>query len=294
MLILAPWQGQSQLVRGARLYLGVCSIIVFALSVLLITLGINRNWTNNLFLLNPFLSIVVIGATAIPTAVLCGAGALTANRLILFVYMLTTVLIAVVLLYISILCFVFQQFFETDLKTAGAVCIVAFLALACSVGAAAIVGGWNDWARPKMPGLLNAVLVILASLFLYIAVYVDRRENTTDARFAITVAGLVLVNSLEGCVAIITRWVRAFKAHALGSLVLGMLCIIVAAACISAGTVLSHSNEVEASESDRLMLVGSYALIAAMVIFLECGFLVHEIMTTELPFEFAKPTESIP
>jgi hypothetical protein len=309
MNLITPLAGQKPIIQGARIYLAASSLVVFALAVALISIGVSKPWPEHIgsFLFNPFLTITAVGGVSIPLALICFAGAVTCHRLILFVYIILSLIADTLLLYAGVLCLVSNATTNTliaqdltrvfagklNLVSGGSVCIVAALVQLLSIVGAALVAGWA-WTKGKLPGILNFVILILASLFEYASAYNDEETSTVNSRFAVAVSTFVVTNALLGIIAIITRWRKTLKVHTACSLGLGMMCILVATACIAAGNVrASIQTTATIYVADRMLLVGSYALIASLAIFAEAGFLIHELLyPEEAPYE--APTESIP
>ena len=292
MKFFKPFKDDDRLVILARVYMLASSLVVFGLGAALVSFGTSQTWPSGSFLFNPYLSMVVIGSISIPGSMLAFAGAATAHRLILFIYMISAILMTVLLMYAGVLCFLCSQTSivlardlnrflggSVKLTTAGGICIASSVLLLLSYASASITARWS-WTKPKMAGVLNFVTLVLAAMFLYITIFTDESASSTNSRFALAVSVFALANAIFGGFALVTRWQRTLKAHATISYLVAMLCVIASSACIAAGNVRAAVGETQSSlfGSNRLLFVGSYSLISCLAIFAEVGFIAEEIL----------------
>ena len=194
------------------------------------------------------------------------------------------------------------------LTLGGSICAAGAAMMMASLACAARVAGWR-WTISKLPATLNLVALVLAGILLLIAAASDMKASTDNTRFAIAAGSFGVVSSVFGFFALALRWPRALRAHAISTIVLAVIGVTVAAACIAAGNVraaeslcgdmdMDEDNAPPSGNStlpppppmvhpecevagrlsgDRLLLIGSYAVVASLTSFFEAALLWREI-----------------
>ena len=332
MLLGKGWKESTLCVRLCRLYLGVEALVKFGLAVALLANGAakTKTWPAD-GLLNPYASMLAVGALGVPASVVAMAGAITANRLLLFLYVFSIIILATLLAYGSVVCFVSAKTttklastlskYVNDVShlggaSAGALTIGGSVCAACaalslvSLACAARAAGWR-WTITKMPATLNMVALILSGILLLIASASDLTASTDNTRFAVAAGCFGVLNSLFGFFTLVLRWPRCMRIHASTTVALAVVGVAVASACIAAGNVRASESVCDAIAAlqqsappsgnettpaspppafppeclvagrlsgDRLLLVGSYAVVASVTSFVHTALLWREIM----------------
>jgi hypothetical protein len=321
--------------KACRAYLTSEALAGFGLGIALLIHGASKtkHWPAE-GLLDPYASMTALGAVSVPSSLLALAGAATKNRFVLFVYIIFSIVAVTLMVYASIVCFVCAKtstalastlttYFHgvshhfgatevAELELGGTFCAVSAGLLSVSIACATQIAG-SAWTLQKMPATLNTVALVLAGILLAIAVNADTSASTDNSRFAIASGVFDIVSCLFGFFSLAVGWPKCLRAHALSTIVLAVMGVTVAAACISAGNVrasesmcnllaaqLGGGNSTDASpppfppeclvegrlSSDRLLLIGCYALVASLTNFAEVAFIVRDWSSD------AKPPES--
>jgi hypothetical protein len=194
----------------------------------------------------------------------------------------------------------------------GSVLVGAAVLAVLSIAAAAHVAG-GAWARAKMPGMLTGVNMALSAALLALAVAVNDAGSDDNTRFGIVAGCFGICNSILGWVALFAEFPKTTRAHVYATLFVAAVGALVAAACIGAGTTRAGEAVCEALEaagadaqalaqalnatnataappspstlaacavpgrlnSDRLMLLGSFAITSGVSALAEALLWIH-------------------
>jgi hypothetical protein len=197
----------------------------------------------------------------------------------------------------------------------GSVLVGAAALAVLSIAAAAHVASCA-WSRAKMPSMLTGVNTALAATLLALAVAVDTAGSDANSRFGIAAGCFGVCNALLGWVALFSEFPNTNRAHVHATLFVAAVGALVAAACIGAGTVrageavcdavaaavadaqaqaLGQVNGTNATavppstqaacavpgrlNSDRLMLLGAFAITSGVSALAEALLWIHVPVT---------------
>lgn len=299
-----PLDGDRPAVRASRIYLLCGGAITAAFSCALVGYAAIHGGAppeRDHVLMQPWAAAEVVGSLSLVTALVGLGGASSASRLALLSYILLVLIASTLLLYVGVLSFlaasassdVTQELARylgsaRRLNATGGICIATTLLMLLSAAAAGRVAGWK-WTMSKMPSLLNVVNLVLASFMVSLATYAEVRQSTNNTRLAVVAGAFGVSSAAWGALAIYARWPIAFRAHGASAAFCGFLSALTAAACIAAGNVHSRLPRrvagdydavvnVERAKSDRLLLVGAYAVISSASLFAEAAAVAREVL----------------
>jgi MFS family permease len=273
--------------------LGSFAIITLSAVSMAYTADKVREWPAHAhFLLNPAAASSAIGGCSIVTGLVGLMGGLHASRPWLLAFIFLQLIAVTLTLYLSVLCFLSAATVSSlttvvasyvqgmpaqgALVASGAACAVAAAMQVGAAASAARVAEWR-WTLRRLPALLTAVNFVLAAVLLSLAAYANTTQRTVNTQFAVVFGVFGILVSLLGAGAAYTT--RLERAVVVLTMLVGFLGSLVASACIAAGNVRSVCPSTTAQlDTDRLLLLGAFAVITAAARFAESAALLRELV----------------
>lgn len=267
----------------AKVYLVVSSLTTLGLSSALIAVGARKvqyeafrtafqTRDARVFLVDPYVSIMVFGALTIPLSLQGVTVGVWAYKKTAFVYFCGVLVAVFGFVYVAILCFLSAQadsrlaqtlaayfdLMDTTLHTAaaagyttsrleqlnaqtqhmlnsgGGLCVaVASLLTAALACASRVVG--HVWMSSAVGVSINALTLLAGCFLVYVSHYTTTFGKDSNAEFGVATGVITLLGSLVGVGAFVSHWPRLVNFHAVGCAVTILLLVSVAAACFAAG-----------------------------------------------------------
>jgi hypothetical protein len=298
----------------AKAYLILSSITCLGLSSAMIAVGSRRIQYDTLqnalrmhepwvFLIDPYLSVLALGACSIPLCITGLAGGFWGARHTLLMYVCGVLVCVCLLIYVAILCFVNAQadtrlgniivayfnLLATTVDTAaaagyesqvlekvtdeaalmlnkgGSICIAcAVLLMAAGASASRIAS--HAWMSTHIGIILDSVSLCIASLLIYVGKYANAFRSSQNTKFALASGALTFLGSVLGITAFVTHNRTLINAHAVFTAMLVVLLAAAAAACIAAGGITAPTSSALRMAGDCTSATNSTGVCAEAII----------------------------